>query len=290
MYLYQNWPDFSLNEDDPARQNKYSGPLIPIELLNNNTSPQPLAPLGANARVLDGQQLPQAPTSNYTSSENLLTDNMRSYVNSLSQSLNPNQFGNPNLNPGGDLLPQKSPIDYSNFVADEEAKRRENNLQPWSEMISKSESSMNDLFSKNKDNIDEAINVGDKAGGGAGLGTIASAGMGFAKDLLSVRGVDGSEKESWAKTGQLTLSGATTGMQIAGPWGAAVGAVVGAGAGLINKRADKRKRGHAIHENNMKQARDSKKQRLVEYEIEQAEKEIELLNSYRKREMNFIRK
>jgi hypothetical protein len=118
---------------------------------------------------------------------------------------------------------------------------------------------------------------------------IASGSLQFGNNAFSaLQGTDGSEAESWAKTAQLTASAAKFGGQIGGPIGMGVGAVVGFGAGLINKGADKEKRGKAIDKKNDQLAEQAEKERRTEYEIKQAEKDIALLTSMNKSKLNYL--
>lgn len=127
-------------------------------------------------------------------------------------------------------------------------------------------------------------------GGGADIASGVGAGLGFASTAYSsIKDVDASESESWGKTGQLALSGASTGMQIGGPWGAAIGAVVGGAAGIINMEGDRKKRHIATREKNKKQYEDTFDKRQRDYELKEAEREIELLTSFSKSQLNYLK-
>jgi len=117
-----------------------------------------------------------------------------------------------------------------------------------------------------------------------------SGGLNFVSQAFnSTQGVDGSESESWAKTGQLAMSGASLGMQVGGPWGAAIGAVTGGTIGLINKGSDRRKRDTMTRDKNAQIAADSVNRRKRDYEIKEAEREIELLTSHSKSQLNYLK-
>ena len=79
-------------------------------------------------------------------------------------------------------------------------------------------------------------NFGDKLQ--ANAGSIASFGVGAYQQLSQTAQ---SDKEADSRTLSLAASGASAGMGF-GPWGAAVGGVVGLGAGLLKKGPDRKKR------------------------------------------------
>lgn len=105
----------------------------------------------------------------------------------------------------------------------------------------------------------------------------------------TLNGKDASEKESWAKAGQLTMNGAMTGAKIGGPWGAAIGGGVGAIAGVVNLLGDSNERNKAIRKENKEEATRNEKLRARDYEIAQANKEIENLQSMSKSQLNYIK-
>lgn len=116
---------------------------------------------------------------------------------------------------------------------------------------------------------------------------IAGGAMKFGTSLMQgLQGTDQSESESWAKTGQMAMSGAKAGMEIAGPWGAAAGGVIGGVAGLINKGADKRKRNRETREKNAVKSELAERNRLRDYEIKQAERDIQALSAMSKSQLN----
>ena len=86
------------------------------------------------------------------------------------------------------------------------------------------------------DNSQQDSNFGDKLG--ANAGSIASFGLGAYQQLSQNAQ---SDKESDARTLSLAVNGASTGASF-GPWGAAVGGVVGLGAGMFKKVSDRKKR------------------------------------------------
>lgn len=67
-----------------------------------------------------------------------------------------------------------------------------------------------------------------------------SNGLGMASGLLGSMNDNPYKVNTGAAVGSGALSGAATGMQVAGPWGAAAGAVIGAGVGLVG--ANKKQR------------------------------------------------
>jgi len=77
--------------------------------------------------------------------------------------------------------------------------------------------------------------------------------------------VSSSKKESKAQIAQGTMQGAGLGMKIAGPKGAAVGGLVGLGLGLLDSKADSRKRTEEADQNVRKDFRDIKKDREQSY-------------------------
>ena len=79
-------------------------------------------------------------------------------------------------------------------------------------------------------------NFGDKLG--ANAGSIASFGLGAYQQLSQNAQ---SDKEADARTLSLAVNGASVGASV-GPWGAAIGGVIGLGAGLLKKGPDRKKR------------------------------------------------
>ena len=80
-------------------------------------------------------------------------------------------------------------------------------------------------------------NFGDKLQ--ANAGNILNFGVGAYQQLSQTAQ---SDKEADARTLSLAASGASAGMTVGGPWGAAIGGVVGLGAGLLKKVPDRKKR------------------------------------------------
>lgn len=85
-------------------------------------------------------------------------------------------------------------------------------------------------------NFQPNSNFGDKLG--ANAGSIASFGLGAYQQLSQNAQ---SDKEADARTLSLAVSGASTGASF-GPWGAAVGGVIGLGSGMFKKVSDRKKR------------------------------------------------
>ena len=86
------------------------------------------------------------------------------------------------------------------------------------------------------DNSQPGSNFGDKLG--ANAGSIASFGLGAYQQLSQNAQ---SDKEADARTLSLASNGASTGASF-GPWGAAVGGVVGLGSGMFKKVSDRKKK------------------------------------------------
>lgn len=80
------------------------------------------------------------------------------------------------------------------------------------------------------------LNFGDKLQ--ANSGNILTFGLGAYQQLSQTAQ---SDKEADARTLSLAANGASAGMTF-GPWGAAVGGVIGLGAGLLKKGPDRKKR------------------------------------------------
>ena len=87
------------------------------------------------------------------------------------------------------------------------------------------------------DNSQPDSNFGEKLQ--ANAGNIASFGVGAYQQLSQTAQ---SDKEADARTLSLAASGASAGMTVGGPWGAAAGGVIGLGAGLLKKVSDRKKR------------------------------------------------
>ena len=81
------------------------------------------------------------------------------------------------------------------------------------------------------------LNFGDKLQ--ANAGNILNFGLDAYQQLSQTAQ---SDKEADARTLSLAASGASAGMTVGGPWGAAIGGVVGLGAGLLKKGPDRKKR------------------------------------------------
>lgn len=249
MNNFNNFPDFSQMrkdfEESEKRINEYYSqslynPIPPEQMkaqnnqvfdtttFQNNQSPQPLAPLGANARVIDPQR-----------------DKVQG------------------------IEPMTSSVQQT--------------VNTWDETF-KSKEYQTELGDAAKSNSEGGGMSGSKIAGGA------TAALGFAGQAYgALQGVDQSESESWKKTGQLALSGASTGMQIGGPWGAAIGAVVGGASGLINMGSDRAKRNKMTRDKIKKENQDTFDKRQRDYEIKEAEKQIELLTAMGNSQLNYLK-
>ena len=86
------------------------------------------------------------------------------------------------------------------------------------------------------DNSQLNSNFGDKLG--ANAGSIASFGLGAYQQLSQNAQ---SDKEADSRTLSLAVGGASAGASF-GPWGAAVGGVVGLGSGMLKKVTDRKKK------------------------------------------------
>ena len=251
MNNFNNFPDFTQMRKDfddsqkrmdeyysnslqnpipPEQMKSQNNQVLDVTAYQNNQSPQPLAPLGANARVIDQQREKVEGVDQMTSS--------------LQQTVN-----------------------------------------TWDKTF-KSKEYQTELGNAAKANTEGAkggMSGSDIAGG-------ATAALGFAGQAYgALQGVDASEAESWKKTGQLAMSGASTGMQIGGPWGAAIGAVVGGAAGFINMGADRAKRNKMTRDKIKKENEDTFDKRQRDYEIKEAEKQIELLTAMGNSQLNYLK-
>ncbi len=65
---------------------------------------------------------------------------------------------------------------------------------------------------------------------------------GYAGQLAGARG----QGATWQEVGGMGLQGAAMGMQVGGPWGAAIGAAVGTGAGLVGGRVRRNRQNREI--------------------------------------------
>ena len=98
----------------------------------------------------------------------------------------------------------------------------------------------------------------------------------------------GSESEGWMQAGQWGLKGAEIGMSVGGPWGAAIGGVVGAGAGIYDAIADSGKR-NAKKRKTVDAQNDSLfTKRELEGSMKADEKRIKQLTNLRKNQLNYI--
>lgn len=126
-------------------------------------------------------------------------------------------------------------------------------------------------------------NFGDKLG--ANAGSIASFGVDAYQQLSQTAQ---SDKEADARTLSLAASGASTGMMVAGPWGALAGGIIGAGAGMLKKVPDRKKRlidGYKKYENKIFEETNTR-DALAEDDMRKAE--VESLMDLKKAQMGLI--
>ena len=119
----------------------------------------------------------------------------------------------------------------------------------------------------------------------ANAGSIASFGVGAYQQLSQTAQ---SDKEADARTLSLAASGASAGMAVGGPWGAAIGGVVGLGAGLLKKVPDRKKRlidGYKKYENKIFEETNTR-DALAEDDMRKAE--VENLMDLKKAQMGLI--
>ena len=119
----------------------------------------------------------------------------------------------------------------------------------------------------------------------ANAGSIASFGVGAYQQLSQTAQ---SDKEADARTLSLAASGASAGMTVGGPWGAAIGGVVGLGAGLLKKVPDRKKRlidGYKKYENKIFEETNTR-DALAEDDMRKAE--VENLMDLKKAQMGLI--
>ncbi len=117
------------------------------------------------------------------------------------------------------------------------------------------------------------------------IGGIAS----FGTDIFNAANTTaGSDKEADMRALQLAGKGASLGMSIAGPWGAAAGAVVGGGAGLLMKVPDRKKRlkeDYAAYEGKLFDETNMRKGLAEDYN---SQREIEKLMDLKKAQMGLV--
>ena len=163
-------------------------------------------------------------------------------------------------------------------------------LDGMSNDLNATSSSIPDIEWSDEGNGIQAINDPQQSKGGAGVAQGASAVIGFAGQAYgALEGTDKFESESWKKTGSLAMSGASTGMMIGGPWGAAIGAGGGGAAGIINMGADRKKR-HKETRDRIKDGNQTTfEKRQRDYQMKEAEREIELLTAMSKSQLNYLK-
>lgn len=125
-------------------------------------------------------------------------------------------------------------------------------------------------------------NFGDKLG--ANAGSIASFGLGAYQQLSQNAQ---SDKEADSRTLSLAASGASAGASF-GPWGAAVGGVMGLGSGMFKKVTDRKKRlidGYKKYENKIFEETNTR-DALAEDDMRKAE--VENLMDLKKAQMGLI--
>ena len=121
------------------------------------------------------------------------------------------------------------------------------------------------------------LNFGDKLQ--ANPGNILTFGLGAYQQLSQTAQ---SDKEADARTLSLAANGASAGMTF-GPWGAAVGGVIGLGAGLLKKGPDRKKRLIADYK---KYEETNTRDALAEDDMRKAE--VESLMDLKKAQMGLI--
>ena len=125
-------------------------------------------------------------------------------------------------------------------------------------------------------------NFGDKLG--ANAGSIASFGVGAYQQLSQTAQ---SDKEADSRTLSLAVGGASAGASV-GPWGAAVGGVMGLGSGMLKKVTDRKKRlidGYKKYENKIFEETNTR-DALAEDDMRKAE--VENLMDLKKAQMGLI--
>ena len=125
-------------------------------------------------------------------------------------------------------------------------------------------------------------NFGDKLG--ANAGSIASFGLGAYQQLSQNAQ---SDKEADSRTLSLAVGGASAGASF-GPWGAAVGGVIGLGGGMLKKVSDRKKRlidGYKKYENKIFEETNTR-DALAEDDMRKAE--VENLMDLKKAQMGLI--
>lgn len=256
-----------------------NNPNTIINMNNTNQSPRPLSPPGSGARVIDRHR--EERTNPYVN-ENIETTSLNMYADQNSvpdfSKIN-NAFSSPEP-----IAPLGSNARVIEGNANEFVSPSGIEMKP----MDIDGDAISDATSKTI--TDNSASLIKEKKGGMNLGGKASSIARFAGNAYgSIQGTDASKKESWAKTGNLTVSGASTGAQIGGPWGAAIGAVVGLGAGMINMGADTRKRNAEKREKLRKESNEFDKKVKDSYEIENAERELELLRSFSKSQLNYLK-
>lgn len=128
------------------------------------------------------------------------------------------------------------------------------------------------------------------SGGGAKFGVGEA--MGVAEFGIQAGNVlsNTSEKEAegWANMGNLTMKGASVGMQIGGPWGAAIGGVIGLGTGVYDMFADASKRKKMNRDKYDKMLEANKTKREQEQRMKDGQESLEKLNKLRKAQLNYL--
>lgn len=140
---------------------------------------------------------------------------------------------------------------------------------------------------------DETSSVGASAsssGGGAKFG-IGEA-MGVAEFGIQAGNIlshtSETEAEGWANMGNLTMKGASVGMQIGGPWGAAIGGVIGLGTGVYDMFANASKRKKMNRDKYDKMLEANKTKREQEQRMKDGQESLEKLNKLRKAQLNYL--
>lgn len=140
------------------------------------------------------------------------------------------------------------------------------------------------------DSLGSEVNNGIEAGGHQinAAGT-AMAGIGLATSTFNAtKNTSQSEKESIAGAADLTLKSAQLGLQLGGPWGAAIGGAAGLTYGVIDGFADANKRGKMEREANKKKFLEDKMKREQEYRISEGEDSLQKLTRLRKAQMDYL--
>ena len=143
---------------------------------------------------------------------------------------------------------------------------------------------------KKTDALGSKVGNGIEAGGHKiDLAGTVMAGVGLATSAFNAtKNTSQSDKEAITGAADLTAKSALLGLQLGGPWGAAIGGTVGLGYGVIDGFADANKIGRNERRANKEKFNENRLRREQEFRISEGEESLKKLSALRKSQMDYL--